>query len=141
MCLKSVELSMRWNPKDRAYIGVGYKRMHCLDKTGRLNYSVMLNRYSRKFTEFNPKYMFQYDTIESLDRTQYHPGFHIFINKEDAVNYKFGMTRDVHDVVKVEFKEILAYGYNKLSHYQEKPNSNTNNCVIARYMRIVGLEK
>lgn len=47
----------------------------------------------------------------------YPSGFHIFLNKEDAIDWSryFGFSRYTHHIAEVLFKDVVAYGYSTIT--------------------------
>lgn len=143
MCLSTVALKLTYNKAQRAFIGVGYKNIESeYVKDGKILWSELPSCYGKGWKD-SFLYKGKQDgsfarskidyTVSSDDdiNVEYAPGFHIFLNQEDAELYgaaKYGA------VIKVEFKEVLAYGEN-YNGEQDGP------CVVARRMRVVELVK
>lgn len=65
--------------------------------------------------------------LETADDDRcYIPGFHIFLNKEDAQNY----CQEKSVLVKVKFRGVLAFG-------KDQTNTIDKPCIIASHMKIV----
>jgi len=135
MCLNKTTFALKYNKRRKEYIGVGYK---VFEKGELANYN-RIGQWSSATGYFS-----QVDDSKTLtrliiddnyhsDKTSaerlYHPGFHIFLNAEDAKKYnKYGT------VYKVEYTGVVAFGTN-LTNY-----SDSGDCVIALRMKILPLK-
>lgn len=116
MCLNSVELNTRYNPRTKEFIGTGYKVYRSCETPKKRVWLEATGNWGDNFST---------RCIKSLDDDNYWPGFHIFLRPEDAQKY-----RSYGTVYEVKFKGITAFGTNKHSLYLYGP------CVITQYMKI-----
>lgn len=141
MCMSSIKFMLNLRPNDDGdFVGVGFKSLpsnFILDKTGRINYAKK-NMKKRQWSK-NWKDAFSHSgptTIKASRGGWYQRGFHIFLNMEDARKYESSGV-----LVRVEFKNVLAFGNNPVRSYQFWPFSYSVNtygpCIISQYMRIV----
>lgn len=151
MCLHELMLTTTYTKGE--YIGTGYKVMGPLKGDGSLDLQAARSQgWSRQWRrakggwhdtsrESLGNYIEYADRLhgDKLDREcmadecAYPAGYHIFLKKEDAIAYG----KEIDDkfrnlkLVKVEFKNILAFGTN------ETRRTELGLCVIAEFMRIV----
>lgn len=119
MCLHSVSLNTK---KTRnGFIGIGYKALinkpfkNTIGKWQRAKRVYGQNEYANDYTE-------------------YYPGFHIFLNIHDAIEYNPGC-RDY--IVEVSFKEIICFGTNAVyGNWENSKGGIFKPCVIANWMKI-----
>lgn len=141
MCLQKTDLNLSWNAKEECFVGYGYKAMDVTDKNGRINKSVMKNFLKNVIVLPDGWYeacghwgnvegcdkIVKNDNVIWTNRGQpYWPGFHIFLNQEDAETYN-----KYTDVVKVMYNDLIAIGVNA------NGNNGYGKTVIASYMKIV----
>jgi hypothetical protein len=125
MCLKSVDVALEWDARDKDYVGYGYKNISKYEFTA-APFHIELRPSSKRWKKATGKNRGMFDTIKSSGKKRYVPGFHIFLNLEDAKNYSGSL------LVKVKYKGILAFGKNTNS-----VSSAGKPCVIAKDMKIV----
>lgn len=144
MCLKTLNLALKYNSKTKEYTGFGYKVLSSFvfnssgkldettDKCKRKKWSKKWKRavgwYYTKSLQENEEYANKKG--KGIKDKQYYPGFHIFLTPEDAKSYN-----PTGVVVKVEYKNVLAFGTNDAGFQNGKRVSGP--CVVAEYMRIV----
>ena len=149
MCMSTVSFATTY--RNGEYVGVGYKVIENYDlddspiKNDKIQWKVIREHYhkdwSNVWTKANTPAKLRIHSDEDstnkikgaygeyFEKKDYPRGFHIFLTQEDAQAYDTDGT-----VVKVEFKEILAFGNNLAGHYNRP-------CVITNWMRIVGICK
>ena len=138
MCLQKVDLNLMWDARQQDYVGYGYKVMHDNEIPKYKKWKMAGGNFHKVLTPSNRKERWMKNTIESSIKGKklYHPGFHIFLNKEDARCYNTTTT-----LVKVMFKGVLVFGTNFThTYWNYKRNKNVNNyapCVVATHMKIV----
>ena len=116
MCLKTCSLSLEYDNKAHMYVGYGYK-------------AIWNAKLDKKWKEANGNEKSLNLSHENAnDHTTYIPGFHIFLCEEDARNYSAHYNSG--DIVKVKFREVLAFGTNS-------SGVDYKNCVVTRYMKVV----
>lgn len=126
MCLNSVELNLFWNKNAREYIGTGYKKI----RVGHLSRYGRVGRWIEATGEHNnPDAKLNKITLAANDGKQYHPGFHVFLKKNDAKKYCNVLYN--YEVWEVQFKGVISFGENETDDYNYGP------CVISRYMKLV----
>ena len=102
------------------------------------------NQSTNKVTPSETVFIENDTDFVSVDK-EYHPGFHIFISKSDAENYHSLTKNKV--IVKVEYKNIIAFGKQRLFKGPFKIDEQGNvvrsygECVIAEYMRLIEVVK
>jgi hypothetical protein len=126
VCLTRVDFAV-----NAAGVGCGYKAIAkdniVYDKGGSWRLSSFNKCWSKRWRKSG-----RYSNLEP----NYILGFHIFLNKNDASRYGaryYGP--GLYSVVKVEYKDVLAFGYNTTRKYRN------GKCVIADRMRIVEIIK
>ena len=120
MCLSSTQFVLKWNKRQRAYVGEGWKN----DEVCTLE-NIQKRYPLNKWIECKFQYNGRPRSRSSMAGLKYHPGFHIFPDREDAKLYQsYGKT------YKTLYKEVLAFGPN-WTEEDDRP------CVIARYMKRV----
>ncbi len=107
-----------YDRRTKTYTGMGYKHVH-KDRTC-YNGKYLLNRWMDA------------EGITELEFTNthkaYHPGFHIFLNKEDAMNYPSASGGEIWEV---KYRNVISFGSNKCH------KTNTDGpCVIAAQMKL-----
>lgn len=137
MCLNTVELNLRWSRHAKAYLGTGYKRINDLslyNKIGRWTRAGG-NQYSKSEKGVhNELVRVDYTNLQmSPDWKEYHPGFHIFLNEDDAKNYMHCYGK----LYQVQFKNVLSFGKNEVNYQPNNYDRNFGPCVVTEYMRIV----
>lgn len=131
MCLKSIDLILKWNRWEKAYVGIGYKvyeNDRVLDKKVWLEANGYWGHITLSDKGLPSK------LIQSTKGDTYHPGFHIFLNKKDAEDYE---KISGHQVYLVRFKDVLGYGMNITNRHKRSKDKRLGKCVISRYMKIV----
>lgn len=133
MCLESVQLNLEYNEEEKDFVGYGYKSLILCDKTGRINFSVPTIK--KHWTEAKcDLYVKRVNPLLSKTRScnnkEYWPGFHIFLDIEDAKKYNTCGT-----IVKVMFKGVTSFGYN------QSGTNKCGKCVVSRYAKIVEIIK
>lgn len=127
MCLTTERLNMVYCPEENDFIGTGYKVIKLFDKLGRLNLSK--SKIKTKWTEavgnWDEKKFSSNRIMPDIGINSYWPGFHIFLNLEDAIKYSTHLT-----LVEVKYKSVTGFGNNQTEHHLKGP------CVIARYAKI-----
>lgn len=114
MCLSTVDFALHWDDQVKDFVGYGWKYGITVPKRGKW-YLASGTRYS-----FREKLK---DTfIISDDDKAYPPGFHIFLEKEDAENYGSDSSR----VYRVAYRNVLAFGANECN------RKDDGSCVIAK---------
>ena len=143
MCLHSVDFNLSYSEEDGCDIGIGYKLITVMDKNGRLNASVIKSNQLKKsikldngwYEAFGQYYESQDNDnrIRSDDyKSTYWPGFHIFLEKDDALCYPHLRPSD--SLVKVKFSDVTAFGKNEIVRDGRRTHAQ---CVIARYIKII----
>lgn len=123
MCLTKVSFTL-----DENGVGVGYKLLpaEAFDSKGRFNTSLSKQKgWSKEWKKIEPRKQ----KINARDKQEYVPGYHIFLNKEDARNYRHSYSDSV--LVKVEFRGIMTLGTNETTRDEYGP------CIVAKEMRVV----
>ena len=127
MCLNNVDFALEWDKGTRQYVGYGYKKI--------------LNRLLPKYKRWQeatgdidgcvtkPDLRKAISSSFSDGCKNYHPGFHIFLNKDDAVNYGSSYNKSV---VKVKFYGVIAFGDN-----ETYTQSKYGPCIITTHMKLV----
>lgn len=126
MCLNTEDLKMKYWKEYDTYVGVGYK--------------ILPNNNLYPFNEWQEANGWSPNgkpnkisgiTKESTSQfTEYHAGFHIFLNIEDAKNYgivSFNNGRS--NVYKVDYTDVIGFG-------EQRTTSSYGKCVIARHMYV-----
>lgn len=113
MCLHNISLNTK--KTKNGFVGIGYKAL--FDKP-KLNVWKKAKRTG--------------GCNELSDTSQeYYPGFHIFLDIKDAINYD-----DVYNyIVEVSFKEIICFGTN-IVYNSSSGDDYFRNCVVANWMKI-----
>lgn len=125
MCLRTVNFTL-----DAKNVGIGYKVIPSDEITVKENGSfVMSSPYWSKQWRKSPghKYYSTQKFLEDAYSKQYRIGYHIFLNKQDAVKYKYVASGYV---VQVSFKDVLAFGTNETTYDSYGP------CIIADKMKV-----
>jgi len=117
MCLREVNLKLNYDEKEKKYVGHGYKSMTI--KKGDLG------KWKEARGEGVLKSSQEYSTISG----EYVPGFHIFLDLEDAKRYGNG------PYYQVKFREVLAFGDNEAGWIG--PTKQYGDCVVSRYIKYV----
>jgi hypothetical protein len=130
MCLHETQLVLTWDKNAKAYVGEGYKNLP-KEKVGRLGrWQEAIGNSSGYGKPEELRSRFQTTDTSKV----YHPGFHIFLNEQDAREYKYGKLSN--EIVKVKFKVVLAFGTNEVN-YKSGVGMAYGPCVIAQYMKPV----
>lgn len=141
MCLTTADLAISYSKEEKAFVGIGYKKMVLRDINGRINWSIIGGK--NKWLEAegqNPvfehkRYVDKYAVevvLSSKSRNGfYYPGFHIFLEKNDAKRY---LNSKDFSVVKVMYKNIVAFGENFVT-YDDTGSKILGKCVVAEYMK------
>lgn len=138
MCLKSTKdgFALEYDSNVKDFVGYGYKILE----------EVVYNKYKRwkeaKGNKFDENlYALKAEVNTSDNKSVYYPGFHIFINKEDARNYRHAEYGS--KVVKVKYRGVVAFGTNEVDFINKNiyGNKTYGPCVIARYMKLVEVLK
>jgi hypothetical protein len=127
MCLKTVGVALDYDKQAHAFIGYGYKRMNPL--IAKKHKKWVRANGDREYLDKNSKLSSSY-VVSDSDYKSYVPGFHIWINEEDAQDYEHGDG----PVVKVKYKGIIAFGQNSLDCYDK--NAKDGPCVVAEWMKL-----
>lgn len=131
MCLSSVSLNLNVYDKSvKDFIGYGYKKLH-ID---------VIKKYGNKWnkatgsTDNDDTSLEDEGVIKASDNQEYYPGFHIFLNKENAENYAGNHISSWRKVVKVAFRGVLTFGFNKAG-------TAKGLCVVTKYMKVLPEDK
>jgi len=124
MCMSSVQLTMK-KTKDGSFYGVGYKKI-LTDTNGRLLASMrgtklQINKWVQ---DKNKEYI-----------SSYAPGFHLFLNEKDAIDYN----SSDYNIYEVHFKDIVAVGTQKAYPINNVCGAKSTDriCVIARKVKVI----
>lgn len=125
MCLSTVDFNLSLTKG--GLVGIGYKILSD-------DYEYKLNKWMRaRHRNYTKKYL----EIDSCDDKKYTVGFHIFLNIEDAIDYrKMLPTFNFNTLVRVEFKVVTGFGTNETG-----ASARQAKCVIAQQMRVVEILK
>ncbi len=136
MCMSKTDFGLRWDEKEKEFVGYGYKNLYKRD---------ILNRGKIKDSSWKEASFNSYCGPQTIDRLatsydskRYAPGFHIFLNENHARGYRSKSRNIV--IVKVMFKGVVAFGTNDTQSVDYK-SSIKGPCVISRYMKIVSVVK
>jgi len=122
MCLDRVYLTTEFI--DGEFIGVGYKAVSA--KNGLLYGSDFLKMVDVN----NPQWLIS-EANDIAKNVGYPIGFHLFINKEDAMKYRMNHSPQV---AKFYFRNIIAFGLNESGFSHCKFYLAT--CVVAHEMKL-----
>jgi hypothetical protein len=143
MCMTTTTFLTKWYPKEKAWVGIGYKAYDdILDSLKRPNWS----KHSKGL---KPNVWITADgswgcsglsieknnSVESLDyiaHSRYPRGFHIWLDYNHALKYSNGVNTVI---VKVLYKNILAFGQNSINWDSMGP------CIITKNMKILEVVK
>ena len=130
MCLRSVRYSKSvQQAQENPTIFIGWKVMRYNEATGAY-YTPMVRKFQCYIK--NKWYTAKDNGFWSI--SGYKPGFHVFRDKVDAVQYQRNMDLyDVFKVIQVEYRYILAAGV-QLCHNSKE---YTIDCDVAHQMRVV----
>jgi hypothetical protein len=125
MCLSTVSLNLfDYDKGSRDFIGYGYKKLR----------SNKLSSYKNSWQKATGN-MHDIDSvledasIYANDGKKYRPGFHIFLDKKNDVEYGSSGS-----VVKVAFRGVIGLGINTAGDGQGP-------CVISKYMKVLPKDK
>lgn len=124
MCMNSVKFALEYDKNARDYVGYGYKRLEDYEYKKYKKWCVADGDWGdvRKDKTINLR---NTKVNGNTKKLSYIPGFHIFLNKEDADAYsEYGNT------IKVKFRGVLAFGTNET-------RFGSRDCVIATHMKLV----
>lgn len=137
MCLSTVNLNLEYSKSDKCFVGTGYKGCEEeLIEGGKLMWSRLPSYYTKKWVDasLRPKVTVDYMAPVQLtrledayDSSSYYPGFHIWLNPEDAMHY-LGSNY----ALEVKFKEVTSFGTNSCV-------GSPKSCVVARFLKVVKL--
>lgn len=137
MCLSDVSLNMFYDEKEKDFVGIGYKVLPIIDLKRRVNWSLSsrlkpniwleASGYWENAPSSNKKVRENElkSNIYAINEKIYWPGYHIFLNIEDAISYN-----DYCSLIEVKFKNVTGFGNQGTNH------KNGANCVIARYAKV-----
>lgn len=144
MCLTTADLAISYSLKEKAFVGIGYKKVFMTDSSGRINWSMVGGK--NKWLEakghnplFNNEQFVDKCTTETVlssksRNSYYYPGFHIFLDEKDARQYLHGTNTP--SVVKVMYKNIVAFGENFVTYKNSLTGGKIlGKCVVAEYMK------
>lgn len=128
MCLSDVYFALTY--QDDKYIGVGYKNITLENCNSVISFN---NKWQEangdKFEDVDNLYE---SSCLSANAKSYIPGFHIFLDIKDAMNYCNNF------VVEVLYREVLAFGLNDTVDNKELKDYSTifRPCIVSRFMKI-----
>jgi hypothetical protein len=100
MCMQKTDFSLKSDGKG-GYYGVGYKSMHLANSKSKTPRGMRLGRWSKDDNVC---------TVGSNDGKHYEVGYHIFLDRKAAENYREG--DDQTGVFEVHFRTVVAFGTN-----------------------------
>lgn len=132
MCLKNVDLNLTFNGKE--FVGKGYKSYH-IEDIRNLGRGKWIQAKGCGFASaFKTSRSRLKNIVNSSGLEKYFPGFHIFLEYEDALSYNAASKNSAYNstrqLVKVKYKGVTGFGTNKAGYSGYKP------CVIALFMKI-----
>ncbi len=137
MCMNSTTFTTKWCPKEKAWVGIGYKAYDdCVDKSGRVRWERLNNvkpkvwmtahgNFGSKAVKGSLKADNTVDCYEYMNG--YPRAFHIWLKEKDAQDYRSNINGIV---VKVLYKNVLAFGTNYCS-------GGSRDCLISQDMKIL----
>lgn len=131
MCLKSADFTFEEIPGE-GWVGRGYKFLEIWGLRYDANY---LGNYY-KFNEWMSSKEYNIWSDEDIEVFNYCAGFHIFLKKDDAAQYRSkGTDGKLHPVL---FKDVRCFGQNKVYGLKNPDKTyKTGPCVIAGQMKIL----
>lgn len=132
MCLNTCVLSLepqKFLGITRYWYGTGYKAIH-ISRYGFACRKYRLNRWqSARFSS-----LFEYEiTTRTARHVTYHPGFHVFLDRESAIEYDTGYEDSSVVIVPVYFRNVIAFGTNFTGSHSHR---RYDDCVIAQKIYI-----
>jgi hypothetical protein len=121
MCLKSTKFALDYDSKSRKFIGYGWRCMY-----------VSSEQYQWQKAQYHNAGKPHKIGCDNGKDT-YIPGFHIFVNRKDAVKYAGG---DDTYIVKVAYRNVIAFGSQTTS-----SSRALGDCIIAQEMKVIGPAK
>ena len=119
MCMSTVQFALEYDKGCRDFVGIGYKKVTETKST------------NKKWQEAKGGWGSKSSSLKTSEKTgphnkQYIPGFHIFLNKNNAETYGGGGSC----IVKVKYRGVLAFGKNETG-------GGYGDCIIASHMKVV----
>jgi hypothetical protein len=143
MCLHKITFSLNRNDEGE-YVGKGYKVIDIvtrwdgkeLDKPELVSQNRDYFYAQNEWMQTNPAYQTQQEIWEE-DNLKYYPGFHIFLNLDDA---RAHAKPSGGNVFEVEYQNVLAFGPNLVSVSFNEDGAVINkygDCIVAQKLRIL----
>lgn len=129
MCLRTIALNLKWEKKEKNYVGYGYKK---LKKEFLVRRGYCKNQWRKATGSINRsdiEMSLECSLENSSDYKRYHPGYHIFLNYEDAK--KYGGRYNEGRIYKVKFKGVISFGTNKAGFKLKAP------CVVTTHVKLL----
>lgn len=147
MCLTDAHFTTSYDCESKSFIGVGYKILDpdtFMKRKSKqpINTDLSFSKYFNLEFKDNPtwkKAAFSFVTNgtpkpSNLESTvygdSYPPGFHIFLNMQDAERYDSGV------LVEVQYKDVLCFGTQNTGGIFTKKTYDAP-CIIARQMKLI----